>query len=100
MEPDNSYDLENDQEYNARSSDGLGVWGRRKKMVRAFILTNVYVPLVSSYLFWIISYNMSQLAQLFRFINITFTTAALAVAIHIRKIEVKGRVLGAVGSSP
>ena len=100
MEPDDSYDMENDLEGNAWSTGGLGGWQERKKIVRAFILTNVYVPLVGSYLFWVISSNMSRLAQLFRFINITFTTAALAVAVHIRKIEVKGHVLGAVGSSP
>ena len=45
MELDDSYDLENG---NAWSTGGLGGWQRRKKMVRAFILTNVYVPLVSS----------------------------------------------------
>ncbi|KAG1867940.1 hypothetical protein DFJ58DRAFT_768450 [Suillus subalutaceus] len=50
--------------------------GDRKKRFRTFILTNIYVPL------------------LFRFINITFTTAALAVAIRIHG------VMGIVGSSP
>ncbi|KAG1757452.1 hypothetical protein EDB19DRAFT_1866573 [Suillus lakei] len=54
----------------------------RKKRFRAFILTNIYVPL------------------LFRFINITFTTAALAVAIRIRITELQDGVMGIVGSSP
>ncbi|KAG1885785.1 hypothetical protein F4604DRAFT_1572866 [Suillus subluteus] len=56
--------------------------GDRKKRFRTFILTNIYVPL------------------LFRFINITFTTAALAVAIRIRTIELQDGVMGIVGSSP
>ncbi|KAF8547129.1 hypothetical protein OG21DRAFT_960422 [Imleria badia] len=54
----------------------------RKNRVRAFILSNIYVPL------------------LFRFINITFTTSALAVAIRIRQWETDYNVMGAVGSSP
>lgn len=54
----------------------------RKKRFRTFILTNIYVPL------------------LFRFINITFTTAALAVAIRIRIIELNDHIMGIVGSSP
>ncbi|KAL4064933.1 hypothetical protein V8B97DRAFT_1985576 [Scleroderma yunnanense] len=49
---------------------------------RGFILSNIYVPL------------------LFRFINITFTTATLAVAIHIRKTEIQYGVMGILGSSP
>ncbi|KAH6917275.1 hypothetical protein BKA70DRAFT_1251766 [Coprinopsis sp. MPI-PUGE-AT-0042] len=39
-------------------------------------------------------------AQLFRFINISFTTAALGMAIHIRSIEIDNHTRGAVGSSP
>ncbi|KAH7931111.1 hypothetical protein BV22DRAFT_30202 [Leucogyrophana mollusca] len=54
----------------------------RKKRFRAFILTNIYVPL------------------LFRFINITFTTAALAIAIRIRLWEMRYGIMGIVGSSP
>ncbi|KAF9229410.1 hypothetical protein BS17DRAFT_771415 [Gyrodon lividus] len=54
----------------------------RKSRVRAFILSNIYVPL------------------LFRFINITFTTSALAVAIRIRLWELRYNVMGVVGSSP
>jgi hypothetical protein len=46
------------------------------------MLMNTYVPL------------------LFRFINISFTTAALGVAIRIRLIEMDNHVMGAVGSSP
>ncbi|KAH8120404.1 hypothetical protein DFH11DRAFT_1559919 [Phellopilus nigrolimitatus] len=57
-------------------------WYHRRKRIRAFIFYNNYVPL------------------LFRVINITFTAAALAVAIDIRKIERRYNVMGAVGSSP
>ncbi|KAI5124623.1 hypothetical protein M0805_004233 [Coniferiporia weirii] len=57
-------------------------WYYRRKALRAFILNNTYVPL------------------LFRVINITLTTAALAVAITIRRTETKYNILGAVGSSP
>ncbi|KII93538.1 hypothetical protein PLICRDRAFT_35761 [Plicaturopsis crispa FD-325 SS-3] len=80
-----------DSEYNyiqAREGDDdnasqhLPRWKRRRKAIRAFILTNVYVPL------------------LFRFVNITFTTAALAVAIKIRQWELRYQIMGAVGCSP
>ncbi|KIJ68329.1 hypothetical protein HYDPIDRAFT_173079 [Hydnomerulius pinastri MD-312] len=54
----------------------------RRSRFRAFILSNIYVPL------------------LFRFINITFTTSALAVAIRIRQWELQYHVMGVVGSSP
>jgi len=37
---------------------------------------------------------------LFRFINIAFTTAALAIAIRIRHLEKRNGIMGAVGSSP
>ncbi|KAG2350484.1 hypothetical protein BDR05DRAFT_1054594 [Suillus weaverae] len=67
-----------DNESGDRSNSGRS----RAKRFRAFILTNLYVPL------------------LFRFINITFTTAALAVAIRIRIIESQDGVMGIVGSSP
>lgn len=67
-----------DNESGYKSNSGRS----RKKRFRAFILTNIYVPL------------------LFRFINITFTTAALAVAIRIRTIELHDGVMGIVGSSP
>ncbi|EIW86608.1 hypothetical protein CONPUDRAFT_134006 [Coniophora puteana RWD-64-598 SS2] len=53
----------------------------RKKRFRAFLLSNIYVPL------------------LFRFVNITFTTAALAIAIRIRQLEMRYHVMGVVGSS-
>ncbi|RDB29197.1 hypothetical protein Hypma_015411 [Hypsizygus marmoreus] len=79
---DSSYGLE---EHESRSDDShkdLSTWQRRRRNFRTFILTNTYVPL------------------LFRFINITFTTAALAVAIHIRRMEITGHAMGAVGSSP
>ncbi|KAF8446061.1 hypothetical protein L210DRAFT_3442883 [Boletus edulis BED1] len=54
----------------------------RKNRFSTFILSNIYVPL------------------LFRFINITFTTSALAVAVRIRQWEAEYNVMGAVGSSP
>ena len=38
--------------------------------------------------------------QLFRFINITFTTAALGIAIRIRMVERDHDVTGVLGSSP
>ncbi|TCD69979.1 hypothetical protein EIP91_005568 [Steccherinum ochraceum] len=63
-------------------SEKLGVWARRRKRFRSYILINAYVPL------------------LFRFINITFTCAALAMAIRIRAMEQKHHAMGAVGSSP
>ncbi|THH20839.1 hypothetical protein EW146_g591 [Bondarzewia mesenterica] len=62
--------------------DNLSPWARRKKRARAYLLSNAYVPL------------------LFRFINITFTTAALALAIRIRLLEKSHSVRGALGSSP
>ncbi|KAJ7783911.1 hypothetical protein DFH07DRAFT_789617 [Mycena maculata] len=58
------------------------VWHRRRKRLRAFILTNNYVPL------------------LFRCINITFTTTALAIAIRIRLLERRTHTMGELGSSP
>ncbi|KAF5377453.1 hypothetical protein D9615_005304 [Tricholomella constricta] len=71
-----------DDDESIRSLNTTSIWCRRKQRLRAFILTNTYVPL------------------LFRFINITFTTSALAVAIHIRRMELDGHAMGAVGSSP
>ncbi|KAJ7038075.1 hypothetical protein C8F04DRAFT_1220382 [Mycena alexandri] len=58
------------------------VWQRRRKRLRAFILSNAYVPL------------------LFRCINILFTTTALAIAIRIRLIERRMHTMGELGSSP
>ncbi|KAJ7487718.1 hypothetical protein B0H11DRAFT_2014576 [Mycena galericulata] len=58
------------------------VWGWRRKRLRAFILSNTYVPL------------------LFRGINITFTTTALAIAIRIRLLERRMHTMGELGSSP
>ncbi|KAH9937140.1 uncharacterized protein B0H18DRAFT_969276 [Fomitopsis serialis] len=60
----------------------LSTWARRRKRLRAYMLYNPYVPL------------------LFRFINIAFTTAALAIAIRIRHLEKRNGIMGAVGSSP
>ncbi|KAF7339373.1 hypothetical protein MSAN_02151200 [Mycena sanguinolenta] len=58
------------------------VWQRRRKRVRAFILSNTYVPL------------------LFRCINILFTTTALGIAIRIRLLEKRMHTMGELGSSP
>lgn len=75
-----------DRSLDARHDDESGVDRltvcRSKKGIRAFILFNTYVPL------------------LFRFINITFTTAALALAVHIRELEMRYGVRGVLGSSP
>lgn len=75
-----------DRGLNARCDDESGVErltaSRSKKGIRAFILYSTYVPL------------------LFRFINITFTTATLALAVHIRGLEMRYGVRGVLGSSP
>ncbi|KAI0257599.1 hypothetical protein BJV78DRAFT_1079218, partial [Lactifluus subvellereus] len=57
-------------------------WPRTRKRARAYLLNNPHVPL------------------LFRFINITFTTAALAIAIRIRRVEKRNNATGILGSSP
>ncbi|KAF5337356.1 hypothetical protein D9611_003280 [Ephemerocybe angulata] len=82
--PHPQYSHESDSDGDDRSTvrDGLTGWAARRKRIRSFILTNNYVPL------------------LFRFINISFTTAALGMAIHIRQLELKTHTMGAVGSSP
>ncbi|KAG6860116.1 hypothetical protein C0995_015554 [Termitomyces sp. Mi166 len=78
---ENSYGLDALDESD-ESKNGANKWCRRQKRCRVFILSNTYVPL------------------LFRLINITFTTSALAVAIRIRRIEMVAHTMGAVGSSP
>ncbi|KAI0800930.1 hypothetical protein C8Q74DRAFT_1190966 [Fomes fomentarius] len=60
----------------------LTPWQRRRKRLRAYIMYNLYVPL------------------LFRLCNIVLTTAALAIAIRIRIIEQRNGVMGALGPSP
>ncbi|KZT75177.1 hypothetical protein DAEQUDRAFT_24295 [Daedalea quercina L-15889] len=67
---------------NPSEKERLGTWARRRKRIRAYMLYNPYVPL------------------LFRFINIAFTAAALAIAIRIRHLEKRNGIMGAVGSSP
>ena len=82
--------------------DKQSPWKQRKKLLRGFLLTNSYVPLVSAPLPRHVEskiYSSSRL-QLFRFVNITFTTSALAIAIRIRALEMSHHVSGAVGSSP
>ncbi|KAH9486813.1 hypothetical protein JR316_0000878 [Psilocybe cubensis] len=78
---DASSDYEEDEHSDTSPKDLKG-WALRRKRIRSFILVNTYVPL------------------LFRFINIAFTTAALGMAIQIRKIEFNHSAAGAVGSSP
>jgi len=70
------------EEHQPKEEDKQTPWQQRKKMLRGFLLTNSYVPL------------------LFRFVNITLTTSALAIAIRIRALEMSHHVRGAVGSSP
>ncbi|KAF8898623.1 hypothetical protein BD779DRAFT_24535 [Infundibulicybe gibba] len=79
---ESSYGLEEQSPTQESQHVDLSIWQRRKKKLRTFILTNTYIPL------------------LFRFINITFTTAALGMAIRIRETETKNNAVGAVGSSP
>lgn len=84
----------------AESGEKLTLGRSRKNRFRAFILSNIYVPLVRS---WpcLFSQKFGMISsQLFRFINITFTTSALAVAIRIRLWETDYNLMGAVGSSP
>jgi hypothetical protein len=69
-----------------------------RKAIRNFVLTNNYVPLVSHPMLSRVIH--ANAPQLFRVLNISFTTAALAIAIRIRKIEIPHGLLGAVGSSP
>ncbi|KAL4268148.1 Regulator of phospholipase D Srf1 [Pleurotus pulmonarius] len=78
---DHTYGLSANKEADDKNKY-LTPWQRRKKQIRRFILNNVYVPL------------------LFRFINISLTAAALGVALHIRRVEQRWHVMGAVGSSP
>ncbi|KAI0788609.1 hypothetical protein C8Q75DRAFT_734297 [Abortiporus biennis] len=76
---DAGHNVETSSEEN---DEKLSRWARRRKRFRVYILTNTYVPLI------------------FRFVNITFTTAALAMAIRIRAREKHYHAMGAVGSSP
>ncbi|KAK0465192.1 uncharacterized protein EV420DRAFT_1262018 [Desarmillaria tabescens] len=82
-ERDDAYGFEDaERASSSTSSRDITVWQRRKKRFRAFILSNTYVPL------------------LFRFINLTFTTIALGVAIRVRQREREYGIMGALGSSP
>jgi len=64
------------------SVEKSGLWQRRKKRIRVYMLTNTYVPL------------------LFRVVNIMFTSSALAIGIRIRLLESRNGIEGALGSSP
>ncbi|KAL1707056.1 hypothetical protein EV121DRAFT_200050 [Schizophyllum commune] len=77
---DDSFGLTGDSTDEDLPRRGRG--GKLPKRWRTFLLNNVYVPL------------------LFRFINVTFTSAALAFAIRIRQLEKQNHALGALGSSP
>ncbi|TFK41045.1 hypothetical protein BDQ12DRAFT_420851 [Crucibulum laeve] len=76
---ENSYGF---AEVEQESKNDGSPWRLRRKKLRSFILVNTYVPL------------------LFRFINISFTGAALGMAIRIRQLELRNNAMGAVGSSP
>ncbi|KAF9044824.1 hypothetical protein BDZ89DRAFT_943053 [Hymenopellis radicata] len=76
------FDFGDFEHVSSSSSSKETPWRSRKKRLRTFILSNTYVPL------------------LFRFINITFTAAALGVAIQVRQQEKENGIMGAVGSSP
>ncbi|KAF8622246.1 hypothetical protein AX15_007185 [Amanita polypyramis BW_CC] len=71
-----------EQGENQNQDDGPNAWPIKRKRLRYFILVNPYVPL------------------LFRFINITLTSAALGIATHIRQVEIENHLLGIIGSSP
>jgi len=79
--PNQPMSLEEEMFGRDTSDEGEKTMSRRKRL-RSFILTNTFVPL------------------LFRFINITFTTSALAIAIRIRLVEMRNHITGIVGSSP
>ncbi|KIY62430.1 hypothetical protein CYLTODRAFT_361491 [Cylindrobasidium torrendii FP15055 ss-10] len=81
-EEDDIEEEDSDQVSLTDTATNISTWQRRKKRIRSFILTNVYVPL------------------LFRFINITFSAAALGLAIRVRAREKQHNIMGAVGSSP
>ena len=78
----------------------LSTWQARRKRFRVYILYNAYVPLVRSYAFICLSCISYRLVQLFRIFNIVLTTAALVMAIQIRKVEERHGIMGALGSSP
>ncbi|KAF8922434.1 hypothetical protein CPB85DRAFT_1427744 [Mucidula mucida] len=79
---EDGFDFGDFEHVSSSSSSKETPWRSRKKQLRTFILSNTYVPL------------------LFRFINITFTAAALGVAIQVRQREKENGIMGAVGSSP
>ncbi|KAI0756669.1 hypothetical protein C8Q80DRAFT_48399 [Daedaleopsis nitida] len=70
------------REQREEHEEKLTPWQRRRKRLRAYVMYNLYVPL------------------LFRLCNIVLTTAALAIAIRIRMIEQRNGVMGALGPSP
>ena len=80
-----------------------GRMGRRRKAWKTWLLTNSYVPLVRPHLGDCrrgYTAHDSVRQQIIRLLNITFTTATLAIAITIRRREKENNLIGAVGSSP
>ncbi|KAI0375339.1 hypothetical protein BV20DRAFT_960455 [Pilatotrama ljubarskyi] len=77
-----NYDPHGQETGSHHDDEKLTPWQRRRKRFRAYMMYNIYVPL------------------LFRLCNIVLTTAALAIAIRIRIIEARNGVMGALGSSP
>ncbi|KAI0673473.1 hypothetical protein C8Q78DRAFT_1119000 [Trametes maxima] len=76
------HDPHMDEAGSHHDDEKLTPWQRRRKRLRAYMMYNLYVPL------------------LFRLCNIVLTTAALAIAIRIRIIEARNGVMGALGASP
>ena len=74
-------------------------WQRRRKRLRAYMMYNLYVPLVCRSILVSMT-DHSTAMQLFRLCNIVLTTAALAIAIRLRLIEQRNGVMGALGPSP
>ncbi|KAF8705856.1 hypothetical protein RHS03_05227, partial [Rhizoctonia solani] len=60
---------------------------RRSKWMN-FLLYQIYVPLL----------HLTK--QLFRLLNISLTSSTLALAVHMRKVELRLHILGSIGSSP
>ncbi|PVG04589.1 hypothetical protein CPB86DRAFT_771277 [Serendipita vermifera] len=73
---------DDDDEADPAAKSTKGRRYRRSQTLRGWLLYNNSVPLIV------------------RVLNLSFTTATLAVAINIRQIERRNHLLGAVGSSP
>lgn len=84
----------------SHATKSLSPHQQRIKLLRRFILSNPYVPLVSTLGALRYSHQLTHFLQLFRFINIALTAAALGIAVRIRQLEHKHSVVGVMGSSP